>query len=64
MYNYSTVNGLKRHNTMEDDYAEDFDLQYDFDEDNNHLLEQQELMDFAQDGCFENMEPMEDGFWG
>jgi len=37
-----------------DDYEEDFD----------HTLEQQELEDFAQDGYFENMEPLGDGNWG
>lgn len=35
-----------------------------FDEENDYLLAQQELEDFAQDGVFENMEPMDDGCWG
>jgi len=39
---------------MEDDYEDDYD----------YILAQQEMEDFAQDGEFENMEPMEDGFWG
>lgn len=34
-----------------------------FDEESDYLLEQTELSDFAQDGCFENMEPTDDGFW-
>jgi hypothetical protein len=44
----------------------DFDVAADIDLDEEHdaMLAQQELEDFAQDGYFENMEPMEDGFWG
>ena len=37
-----------------DEYEDDYD----------YVLEQQELEDFAQDGYFENMEPIGDGFWG
>ena len=37
-----------------DEYEDEFD----------HILEQQELDDFAQDGYFENMEPNGDGTWG
>lgn len=29
----------------------------------DHILEAQELQDFAQDGYFENMEPNGDGTW-
>ena len=49
--------------TMEIDFdvAADIDLD---EEQRDYLLAQQELEDFAQDGYFENMEPMEDGFWG
>ena len=47
-----------------EDYEEDYEMRDDYDEDNDYLLEQQELEDFAQDGYFENMEPTEDGYWG
>jgi hypothetical protein len=56
-----------------DDFTEegveeiDFDVAADIDLDEEHrdwMLAQQELEDFAQDGYFENMEPMDDGFWG
>ena len=49
--------------TMEIDFdvAGDIDLD---EEQRDWLLAQQELEDFAQDGYFENMEPMDDGFWG
>ena len=57
---------------FENDYTEegvediDFDVAADIDLDEEHdrMLAQQELEDFAQDGYFENMEPMGDGFWG
>lgn len=51
---------------MEDDFdeVEDLVMSDDFDEDNDYLLEQQELQDFAQDGYFENLEPVGDGYWG
>jgi len=42
---------------------DDYEMRDDFDEDNDYLLEQQELADFAQDGYFENMEPIDGGFW-
>ena len=55
-----------------DDFTEegvaeiDFDVAADIDLDEEHdrMLERQEMEDFAQDGYFENMEPMDDGFWG
>lgn len=49
--------------TMEIDFdvAADIDLD---EEQRDWMLAQQELEDFAQDGYFENMEPMDDGFWG
>ncbi len=48
---------------MEDEFdvPEDFEMSEDFD--NDYLLEQQELADFAQDGYFENMEPTGEGTW-
>jgi hypothetical protein len=47
--------------TYEDDfYADEAD---DWERDNDRLLEQQEMEDFAQDGYFENMEMGDDGFW-
>jgi hypothetical protein len=47
------------------DVNEDYEMADDcFDEPFDSMLEQQELEDFAQDGYFENMEPMEGGFWG
>ena len=55
-----------------DDFTEegvaeiDFDVAADIDLDEEHdrMLERQEMEDFAQDGYFENREPMDDGFWG
>jgi hypothetical protein len=47
-----------------DDYTEEGVEEIDFDVENDAMLERQEMEDFAQDGYFENMEPMEDGFWG
>lgn len=48
--------------TYEDDfYADEAD---DWERDHDHMLERQEMEDFAQDGYFENMEPTDDGFWG
>lgn len=56
---------MNEYDDMYDDYTEegveeiDFDVEEDFD----HILAQQELEDFAQDGYFENMEMGDDGFW-
>lgn len=46
------------------DVPEDYMMEEDFESDFDAILEQQELEDFAQDGYFENMEPLEGGFWG
>lgn len=49
---------------MEDfDIIDDFEQGYDYEAEMDHILEQQELEDFAQDGYFENMEMGDDGFW-
>jgi len=53
----------------EDDYTdidvEDIDFDVDeMDDPYDYILERQELEDFAQDGYFENMEPIGDGNWG
>jgi hypothetical protein len=41
----------------------DEEMDYDYEEEMDHILAQQELEDFAQDGYFENMEMGDDGFW-
>jgi hypothetical protein len=48
-----------------DDYdvVTDEDQGYDYEEEFDAMLAQQELEDFAQDGYFENMEMGDDGFW-
>ena len=78
-YNSYTVNEQRKQTMKEfdenfDDTASqdetmeiDFDVAADIDldeEQRDWMLAQQELEDFAQDGYFENMEPMDDGFWG
>jgi len=45
-----------------DDYSMDDTMDI-LDDPYDYMLEQQELEDFAQDGCFENMEPNGDGTW-
>lgn len=47
-----------------DEFEFDGEMDDSFDPENDYLLEQQELEDFAQDGYFENMEPCGDGMWG
>jgi len=49
---------------MNDEFNFDGDMDDSFDSESDYLLEQQELEDFAQDGYFENMEPLDDGMWG
>lgn len=56
---------MNEYDDMFDDYTEEgvMDIDFDVEEPFDHILEQQELEDFAQDGYFENMEPTMDGFW-
>lgn len=49
---------------VEYDVVTDEEQDYDYEAEMDAMLAQQELEDFAQDGYFENMEPMDDGFWG
>jgi len=49
---------------IEYDIVTDEEQDYDYEAEQDAMLAQQELEDFAQDGYFENMEPMDDGMWG